>query len=625
MKDELDISPTLGLPLDSVTQRGALLAVSGAGKSNAARAMAEEFFAAELPFVAFDPKGDWWGMRAGRDGKPKGGLDVAIFGGRHGDVPLEPASGKLVADLVVDSRLSCILDLSQFESKAAFKRFLLDFTTRLYRRNENPLHLFCDEADEYAPQKPQKDELALLGMMENLVRKGRTKGIGVTMISQRSAILNKNLLTQIETLFAMRTTSPQDIGVVESWMKHHGGDEKMLSTLATLDDGEAWVWSPRYLRRTERIRFRLSHTFDSGATPKNYTKDSVRAPATLSDLDVGALREQMRETIEKIEAEDPVLLRRRIAELEVELRKARKEAARGNPVPLPGAGSREPAADLLPWRQWVGRLRAELELEQQALEAAIRRITDLEASQARIGLAAEQLAIATSWKPPPWAPKKVTAAEIDRLAAHKMPGEPADRRLSAQNGHAAARVSTAPVPPPAPVAVAAAAIVVNDPEPEGPSHGGGLGKGEIRVLSALSALGTMSVGRLAIVAGYKNGKAFRNLLSGLRTKGLVEGRGDEIAIAHAGETIARELPPPMRGEDLASFWEGRVSKSAWAAFRYVLRSPRKGNISADQIAAETGYKMGKAFLNTLSELRSLGLLSGGRDSIGLGEAGKDFS
>src|SRR5262245_29535708 len=82
----LDISPELSLPAQAVTETFGLLAVRGAGKSNAARVMAEEMFAAGLPFVAVDPVGSWYGLRSSRDGK-RPGLAVPIFGGKHGDVP----------------------------------------------------------------------------------------------------------------------------------------------------------------------------------------------------------------------------------------------------------------------------------------------------------------------------------------------------------------------------------------------------------------------------------------------------------------------------------------------------------------------------------------------------------
>lgn len=68
----LKISPELQLPVDAVTETFGILAVKRAGKSNAAVAIAEEMFKAGLPWIAIDPKGDWWGIRSSSDGNGPG-------------------------------------------------------------------------------------------------------------------------------------------------------------------------------------------------------------------------------------------------------------------------------------------------------------------------------------------------------------------------------------------------------------------------------------------------------------------------------------------------------------------------------------------------------------------------
>src|SRR5207253_5831651 len=151
-KRYLELGPGLQLPLDAVTTTFGILAIRGAGKSNLAAVMAEEMFAADLPFVVVDPVGSWFGLRSSADGKTPG-LPIAIFGGRHGDVPLDRSGGNLIADLVAERRLSCVLDLSEFGSEGDKKTFLLDFARRLYRKNEQPLHLFLEEADDFIPQR----------------------------------------------------------------------------------------------------------------------------------------------------------------------------------------------------------------------------------------------------------------------------------------------------------------------------------------------------------------------------------------------------------------------------------------------------------------------------------------
>src|SRR5687768_6885833 len=119
----LKLADHLSLPLDAVTRRLAILAMSGAGKSNVAVVMAEAMFDAGIPWVVIDPKGDWWGVRSNKSGKGPG-LSVPIFGGLHADVPLEPSAGKMIADLIVDQRLTCVLDVSEFEERQGLWGFL---------------------------------------------------------------------------------------------------------------------------------------------------------------------------------------------------------------------------------------------------------------------------------------------------------------------------------------------------------------------------------------------------------------------------------------------------------------------------------------------------------------------
>lgn len=316
MTRHLQIGADLALPREAVTETFGYLACRGAGKTNASRVVAEAFFDAELPFVVVDPVGSWWGLLSSRDGKHPG-LPILVLGGKHGHLPLERESGELVADLVVEHRLSCVLDLSTFESEAAKKKFLLDFAKRLYAKNEEPLHLFLEEADDYIPQRPMREEAQLLRAWENIVRRGRARGLGMTMITQRSASLNKNVLTQVQTLVTLRTTGPQDRAAIEAWLKYNDQSPKILAELPRLANGEAWVWSPNFLKVTKKVKFPLSRTFDSGATPTG----TKRAAATLADVDLRAIEKRMAATVEKARAEDPKLLRKRITELERELAK----------------------------------------------------------------------------------------------------------------------------------------------------------------------------------------------------------------------------------------------------------------------------------------------------------------
>lgn len=314
----LHIATNLSLPAEAITQTFAVLGKRGAGKSNLGVVMAEEMHAAGLPFVVVDPVSAWWGLRSSRDGTGPG-LPVPIFGGEHGDVPLERTGGMLLADLVVDERLSCVLDVSEF-SEGDKIRFLIDFAERLFRRNRDPLHLFLEEADDYAPQRPMREAVRMLGAWQRIVKRGRGRGLGATSITQRSASINKDVLTQTETLFVFRTTSPQDRKAIEGWLEFHGQSKEVLESLPALKNGECWVWSPHWLGKLERVKVRMRQTYDSGATPTSL--QGRRAPATLADVDLGRIRKDMAATIERVKQTDPKELRAEVARLQAELHTA---------------------------------------------------------------------------------------------------------------------------------------------------------------------------------------------------------------------------------------------------------------------------------------------------------------
>ncbi|MGO9960833.1 MAG: helicase HerA-like domain-containing protein [Solirubrobacteraceae bacterium] len=314
------IAPGLELDADYVgSGTFALLAKKGAGKTYTGRVMAEEFWAASVPFVVLDPMGAWWGLRSSADGESDG-IPVAIFGGDHGDAPLERTGGELMADLVVDDGLSMILDMSGFGTRAAERQFALGFLERLYRRNRELVHLFIDEADLFAPQKPQAGDQQLLGVTENIVRRGRNNGIGVTLITQRSAVLNKDVLTQVDGLVAMRMLSPQDRAAIDAWVHDHADMQTAQSvevTLPTLANGECWWWIPE-LDLLKRVQVRQSRTFDSSPTKKR--GERRRDPRSYADVDMSAIEAKMADTIARAKAEDPKQLRQQIAELRRELK-----------------------------------------------------------------------------------------------------------------------------------------------------------------------------------------------------------------------------------------------------------------------------------------------------------------
>ncbi len=260
------------LPLDLVTHTLAVIGIRGWGKTVAATVIAEEFCECGLPWIAIDPVGVWFGLRCSPDGTP-GGYPVLVVGGQHGDLPLEKDKGAEVAEAILQENLCCVVDMSG-ESKNAVRHFVTDFCDRLMEfRPQVPRHIFLEEAPELIPQKPMGEQKRSLAAVDRLVRLGRNQGYGCTLISQRYATVNKDTLTQVESLLAGRMIGKTDrkaseewIGEVASALFSNRKADKFVDSLAGLDSGHGWFLSPQWDNRFVEVQIRQRKTYHPGAT-----------------------------------------------------------------------------------------------------------------------------------------------------------------------------------------------------------------------------------------------------------------------------------------------------------------------------------------------------------------------
>src|SRR5690606_32319041 len=116
-------------------------------------------------------------------------------------------------------------DLSHMR-KAEARRFVLAFVEQLYHRNREAMMLVVDEADLFAPQRAVKGAERLQGAMEDLVRRGRVRGIGCCLITQRPASLHKDALSQCSVLVAHRLVGAHDRKAVDQWIEAQGDRER---------------------------------------------------------------------------------------------------------------------------------------------------------------------------------------------------------------------------------------------------------------------------------------------------------------------------------------------------------------------------------------------------------------
>jgi DNA helicase HerA-like ATPase len=108
------------------------------------------------------------------------------------------------------------------------------------KEDRHPIALFCDEAHLYISEKPASsvDESALKNF-ERIAKEGRKYGIGLVVITQRPADVNRTVLSQSNNFIAMRLTNAEDQSVIKRLFPDSLGDFAEL--LPILDIGEALI------------------------------------------------------------------------------------------------------------------------------------------------------------------------------------------------------------------------------------------------------------------------------------------------------------------------------------------------------------------------------------------------
>jgi hypothetical protein len=260
---------------ECATMTAAVLAKKKSGKTYLGMVLVEEILRSGqgVPVVVADPTGVWApGLRCMADGTPSP-YQILTLGGPYGDLPLASCQGKAAAEVVEALRPHpVILDLSDL-SPVGQHEVVADFGERIYATEKrSPLLLVVDEADEFAPQVvgTSVHQKRSLEIMDRIVRRGRIKGLGTVLISQRAAVVNKNVLSQIDKLFILCMVAPSDLDSVEDWLRHVvavGQRSQCLGQLPSLQPGQAYYMSGGATTAFRRFQVRRRDTYDSSRTP----------------------------------------------------------------------------------------------------------------------------------------------------------------------------------------------------------------------------------------------------------------------------------------------------------------------------------------------------------------------
>jgi hypothetical protein len=267
MGKPLSISKDLNLNLeDLIGQCIAILGIRGSGKSNTAGVIFEELLQNNYPLSIVDIEGEYFGL--------KEKYEVLVVGTGEGvEIEIDANCAGEIAQVSMEQNVPVVLDLSGFlsEERTELLKAYLSSLWNLAGTLRKPYMIGIEEAHEFIPQGVKNE---LKEMIARIALRGRKRGLGGIVVSQRSAKVDKDVLSQAGMLFLHRVVHEVDMRVYSELLPWRKSEVKEIIT--SLDTGDCIYVNgdsilPIYVR--ERA------TFHAGFTP---SLEVVQSPALKS-------------------------------------------------------------------------------------------------------------------------------------------------------------------------------------------------------------------------------------------------------------------------------------------------------------------------------------------------------
>jgi hypothetical protein len=233
-----------------VTGRTCIIAQSGAGKSWAIAVICERLCRSGIGFCIIDTEGEYFSL------KEKYHL-LWLGSDEHADLDIDTVNIRDVMSKAIRNRTAVIFDVSETEmrervSELAHALYEIESEIRL------PYLLIVEEADKFIPQSRES-----LKKLEEISRRGRKRGLGMLVATQRPSFVNKNVLSQCNNQIIGKLSIENDLRAVDLFFS----SRKEVEELATLEPGEFFVLGKIAARKTQ-ITFSPRETKHQGLTPR---------------------------------------------------------------------------------------------------------------------------------------------------------------------------------------------------------------------------------------------------------------------------------------------------------------------------------------------------------------------
>jgi uncharacterized protein DUF87 len=255
----LHLSDDVVLPAnDFLSGRKLIVGTSGSGKSNTVGAYGEELGKLGVPFVLADTEDEYQPLCDPR--WLKNGVKAGV-GTRY---PVTMDNAPQFGSYVLTHRLQVVLNLQSYEFEEAalimigIIQGMREWQEELANEDRIPCDFILEEAVTWLPQNVGESPLhgketfnLLQGTFFNdLVRKGRKRGLGLTLVCQKIAELDKRAMQSDAKILHRQTELPD----LERYRKFGITKEDSLS----LGNGECFLFTTHVSKMRAQIRWRNS-------------------------------------------------------------------------------------------------------------------------------------------------------------------------------------------------------------------------------------------------------------------------------------------------------------------------------------------------------------------------------
>lgn len=206
-----------------------LQANSGGGKSWLLRRLAEELFG-RVPIFIIDPEGEFSTLREKFD---------YVLVGPGGETPADPRSAAVVAEKLMDLKVSAVCDIYELKppDRHRWVRLFLEALIDAPKSLWHPRIVVVDEAHIFAPERGMGESEAS-GAMVDLATRGRKRGLCAIFASQRLSKLAKNATAELLNRLVGPTFEDLDLDRAADLLSVSRGDrESFFKEMKTLEPG----------------------------------------------------------------------------------------------------------------------------------------------------------------------------------------------------------------------------------------------------------------------------------------------------------------------------------------------------------------------------------------------------